>query len=49
MAVELQTGMGFMVHSEPRGKVPSLVLLARNSILELVSHPYCTQLFSEAK
>ena len=48
MAVELHTGIGFIVHSEPMGNVPSLVLFARNSTRELTSQPYCTQLFSEA-
>ena len=33
--------MGFLVHSEPGGQVPFVVLLARNSTLGPAS-PYCT-------
>ena len=48
MSVELHTGIGFMVHSEPGGQVPSVVRLALKSTLFVSSQPYCTQLFSDA-
>ena len=38
-----QFGIGFFDHSEPSGKVPSVVRLARKNTLLFSSSPYCTQ------
>ena len=48
MSVELHTGIGIIVHSDPGGYVPSVVLLALKTTLLSSSEPYWTQLFSEA-
>ena len=42
-----QAGMGLRVHWLPSGQVPSVVLLARNSVLRPPS-PYCTHCWSPA-